>query len=120
MTRIRISLAVAAAALTVGAGVAAAAAHATPKLNAFVADPAKIGLTLGGKTVKTLKAGAYVVVVKDTAADHNFHLVGPGVNKTTSIGAKQTVTWKVTLKKGTYKYLCDPHSTFMKGSFTVK
>jgi plastocyanin len=30
-----------------------------------------------------------------------------------------TVVWHVTLRKGTYKYVCDPHATFMKGSFTV-
>ena len=28
-------------------------------------------------------------------------------------------TWKLTLKKGTYKYVCDPHKSFMKGSFKV-
>jgi len=44
-----------------------------------------------------------VIVVKDTAADHNFHLTGPGVNKTTSVAGKATSTWTVTLKKGTYK-----------------
>jgi plastocyanin len=29
----------------------------------------------------------------------------------------KTVTVK--LKKGTYKYICDPHATVMKGSFKV-
>jgi plastocyanin len=42
------------------------------------------------------------------------------VNKTTSVAGKGTKTWTVTLKKGTYKYVCDPHKSFMKGSFTVK
>jgi plastocyanin len=35
------------------------------------------------------------------------------------VSGKGTTTWKVTLKKGTYKYVCDPHASFMKGSFTV-
>jgi plastocyanin len=30
-----------------------------------------------------------------------------------------TTTWKLTLKKGTYKYVCDPHLTIMHGAFTV-
>jgi plastocyanin len=25
----------------------------------------------------------------------------------------------MTLKKGTYKFVCDPHASSMKGSFTV-
>jgi plastocyanin len=53
------------------------------------------------------------------AADHNFHLKGPGLNKTTSVAGKGTFTWTVTLKKGTYTYVCDPHASFMKGSFKV-
>jgi plastocyanin len=26
----------------------------------------------------------------------------------------------VTLRSGTYRYLCDPHKAFMKGSFVVR
>ncbi|MBA2475537.1 MAG: hypothetical protein H0V40_06240, partial [Actinobacteria bacterium] len=29
------------------------------------------------------------------------------------------VTWRVTLKRGTYTYVCDPHASSMKGTFTV-
>jgi plastocyanin len=70
--------------------------------------------------VTSLKAGKYTIVVKDTAADHNFHLIGPGVDKLTSVGGKGTFTWHVTLKKGTYTFQCDPHKSFMKGTFKVK
>jgi plastocyanin len=69
--------------------------------------------------VTTLKAGSYTFVIADKASIHDFHLTGPGVNKTTSVAGKGTSTWKLTLKKGTYTYVCDPHSSFMKGSFTV-
>jgi len=100
----------------VGAGAAGAA---TPKLTATVSDPLNISLTVGGKKVSKLKAGTYTIVVLDKAADHNFHLKGPGVNKSTSVGAKSTTTWKVTLRKGSYTFVCDPHASFMKGSFTV-
>ena len=102
------------------AGRALAAHGATPKLVASVSDPLNISLTKGGKKVATLKAGTYMVVVQDKAADHNFHLTGPGVDKTTSVGGKGTFTWKLKLRKGTYRYRCDPHASFMKGSFTVR
>jgi plastocyanin len=79
----------------------------------------KISLKLGTKKVTKLKHGKYTIVVKDVAKTHDFHLVGPGVNKKTPVKGKGTFTWHVTLKKGTYKYVCDPHKTLMTGSFKV-
>ena len=119
MNRTRMLAATGVAALTAGILGAAVAGAATPKLTASVSDPLNISLTQAGKKVTKLKAGTYTIVVQDTAADHNFHLTGPGVNKATSVGGKGTTTWTVTLKKGTYTYVCDPHASFMKGSFTV-
>lgn len=119
MNRTRMLAATGVAALTAGVLGAAGAKAATPKLVASVSDPLNISLTQGGKKVTKLKAGTYTIVVQDKAADHNFHLTGPGVNKTTSVSGKGTFTWTVKLKKGTYKYVCDPHAAFMKGSFTV-
>jgi plastocyanin len=119
MNRTRMLAAAGVAALTAGVLGAAVAGAATPKLAASVSDPLNISLTQAGKKVTKLKAGTYTIVVQDKAADHNFHLIGPGVNKTTSVSAKGTTTWTVKLKKGTYKYVCDPHASFMKGSFTV-
>jgi len=78
-----------------------------------------ITLTQGGKKVTKLKAGTYTINVNDKSNVHNFHLSGPGVNKKTSVTALTKTVWKVTLKKGTYKFVCDPHATLMKGSFTV-
>jgi plastocyanin len=94
-------------------------ATAATKLTGVVGPGFTITLTSGGKKVTSLKAGAYTVVVQDKASVHNFHLTGPGLNKATSVGGTGTMTWKVTLKKGTYKYVCDPHSSAMKGSFKV-
>ena len=108
------------ATVVTAAAFAANAGAATPKLAASVSDPLNISLKSSGKKVTSLKAGKYTIVVSDTSAAHNFHLTGPGVNKTTSVGGKGTSTWTVTLKKGTYKYVCDPHASIMKGSFTVK
>ena len=73
-----------------------------------------------GKTFKTLKAGRYSLVVADKSGIHNFHLRGPGkVNKATSIVRQGTRTFALTLVKGTYTFVCDPHASGMKGSFTV-
>lgn len=101
------------------AAFAGSAAAATPRLNAYVNDSFKIGVTRGGKTVTTLKPGKYVLVVADSTSNHNFHLTGPGVDRSTSVGGKSTTRWVLKLKRGTYTYVCDPHSSFMKGRFTV-
>ena len=119
MNRIRIAAAAAAVAALAAVGSAQAA---TPKLQAYVSGNSafKIGLTLNGKSVKSLKAGKYTIVVKDPASIHNFRLKGPGLNKTTSVSGTGTFTWHVTLKPGKYSYDCDPHITIMHGTFTVK
>ena len=112
-------IAMLAVACAVALGASAAASASSPTLVASVSDPLNISLTQNGAKVTHLKPGTYTIVVKDTAADHDFHLTGPGVNKTTSVGGKGTFTWKVTLKKGTYTYVCDPHASFMKGTVAV-
>jgi plastocyanin len=111
-------LAAAAAAAAIVAGNGGAAAR--PKLQGSVSDPVNISLTFAGKKVSSLKAGKYTIVVRDLAGDHDFHITGPGVDRSTSTGGTGTWRWNVTLRKGTYTYVCDPHSSFMKGSFTVK
>jgi plastocyanin len=68
---------------------------------------------------KTVKAGTYTIVVHDKSNIHNFHLMGPGVNKLTSIPPVYTTSWTVKLKKGTYKFQCDPHVAIMKGTLKV-
>jgi plastocyanin len=64
---------------------------------------------------KTVKAGAYVITIHDRSPIHNFHLTGPGVDKKTSLPAVGTTRWTVKLKKGTYRFVCDPHVAIMKG-----
>jgi hypothetical protein len=109
-----------AAAIAVAAILAGNGGAAIPKLQGSVSDPVNISLTFGGKKISSLKAGKYTVVVKDTAGDHDFHLTGPGLNRSTTTGGTGTWTWNVTLRKGTYTYVCDLHASFMKGSFTVE
>jgi plastocyanin len=96
-----------------------AADGATGKLAGLVGPGFNISLKQAGKTVTKLRAGTYTITVSDKSNIHNFHLTGPGVNKKTTVGGQSTTTWKLTLKKGTYKYICDPHATIMHGSFKV-
>jgi plastocyanin len=96
-----------------------AAFAATPTLTGTVGPGFTITLKKGTAKVTTLKAGTYIFKIADKSSIHNFHLTGPGINKLTSVGGTGNFTWKLTLKKGTYKYVCDPHKSFMHGSFTV-
>ncbi len=68
---------------------------------------------------KPTKAGKIKLTVSDKSDFHNFHLSGPGVNVRTSVSAVGTKSFTVTLKKGTYSFVCDPHASSMKGSFKV-
>ena len=116
MSRIRFALL---GALITALVVAATASAAPVKLSAVVGPAFNISVKKGSKKVTTLKAGKYTIVVADKSSIHNFHLTGPGVNKKTGVGSTGTTKWTVTLKKGTYKFVCDPHATVMKGSFKV-
>jgi plastocyanin len=114
----RISLVLAAALVALAATVSAPA-MSPPKLTAVDGPDFTITLKKGSKKVSKLKAGTYVLVVQDKSSKHNFHLKGPGVDKKTSVKKVYKVKWTVKLKKGTYKYVCDPHKAIMKGSFKV-
>ena len=118
MSRIRLVLVAACVAL-VAATTALGSGTATPMLTGTVGPGFTITLKKGSAKVTKLKAGKYTIVVRDLASNHNFHLSGPGLNKKTSTPSKGTSTWRVTLKKGTYRYVCDPHAAIMKGKFTV-
>ena len=74
---------------------------------------------MNGVQVTHLTAGTYQIQVHDNSTFHNFHLTGPGVDKSTEIDTKSVVAWTVTFTDGVHKYVCDPHASFMKGSFTV-
>jgi plastocyanin len=113
------SAALAVASLALAAPTFAEAA-ATP-LTGTVGPGFTITLAKGGKKVTSLKAGSYSIKVTDKAAIHDFHLLGPGVNKViTTVPFQGTKSVTVTLKKGTYTYQCDPHAAAgMKGTFKV-
>jgi plastocyanin len=99
----------------------AQAATAKTMLSGSVGPGFTISLKRGAAKVTTLKPGAYVIRVSDKSDFHNFHLRGPGgINKATTVSFVGNKTFQVTLRKGTYRYQCDPHSSQMKGSFTVR
>ena len=105
------------AALTV---TALADAAVPPRVAGTVGPGFTITLKRFNKPLKTLKAGRYRITVSDKSNIHNFHLRGPGVNKEiTAVGFVGTKTFTVALKKGRYTFVCDPHASSMKGSFTV-
>jgi len=116
---LRLPLGMAAAAFALAVTASLQAAPAVTTLNGTVGPGFTITLTKGGKTVTSLKAGKYKLVINDKSTIHDFHLTGPSVNKTTSVAGTGTTTWTLKLKKGTYTYVCDPHSSMMKGSFKV-
>lgn len=115
-------VAIAAAAIGLSLALAGLApAASTPKtVQGSVGPGFTIGVELGGKRVTALKPGTYRFVISDKSSIHDFHLIGPGLNRTiTTVDFTGTKSIVLTLKKGTYRYLCDPHASFMHGSFRV-
>lgn len=57
---------------------------------------------------------------QDRAVRHNLHLSGKGINEKTSV-EKGPITQHltVTLRPGTYRYVCDVHPAQMRGELTV-
>jgi plastocyanin len=120
MSRIRVLLAGAAAALVVAAPTTAGPSMSPAKLTGTVGPGFTITLKKGTAQVRTLKAGRYTITVSDKSNIHDFHLKGPGVNRViTGTPFKGTKTVTVTLRKGTYTYVCDPHASSMKKTFRV-
>jgi plastocyanin len=76
--------------------------------------------TMSGARVRTYTRGRVDLIVRDRSRAHNFHLIGPGVNRRTGVAFSGTRTWRLTLRPGTYRFLCDPHKTRMRGSFRVR
>jgi plastocyanin len=111
---------VAAAALAALAYSGPALAATAGTLRASVGPDFEISLTdASGNRVTQLDPGTYTIVVDDRSDFHNFHLSGPGVNERTGVESVGTTTWTVTFVEGRYAFVCDPHSTMMRGAFVV-
>ena len=91
---------------------AASAAPAAPqakRLTATVGPGSAISLkTAAGRKANRVAAGTYRITVRDRTNKHNFHLRGAGVNKSTRVPFRGTVTWAVRFRKGkSYRYFSD-------------
>src|SRR5256885_16654226 len=117
MRMLAVSLLVIAAVL---AGKAAAPAAGPQTITGTDGPGFTITLKQHGKVVRSLPPATYIFVIDDKSNIHNFHPKGPGVNKTNNVAAVGKKTWRLTLRPGTYRYVCDPHATIMKGKFTVQ
>jgi plastocyanin len=113
--RLTLSLVVlgAVAALVV-TSVVQAAPSARKKLSGFDGPGFVIGMSK-----RTVSAGQFRITINDKSGIHNFHLIGPGINRRTGVAFVGTVKWNVTLQPGTYRFICDPHAATMKGTLRV-
>jgi plastocyanin len=78
------------------------------------------GFTISLDGTDGLSAGDYTIAVEDLSPEHNFHLTGPGdVDVSTDVSAEGDESFDVTLEPGEYTFVCDPHASQMRGTFTV-
>lgn len=118
--RLRGLVALAAAAAFVLAPAGAPSVVANTQLLATVGPGFSIRLTHpNGTAVTQVDPGVYDIAVRDLSEEHNFHLSGPGVDRSTPVEAIVDAMWTVTFTDGRYVFVCDPHSTMMRGSFVA-
>ena len=99
---------------------ASASSMAPPRLVGTVGPGFTISLKHNGKVFKTLKHGRYTFAISDKASIHNFQIEGPGLDRAvTTVGFTGTKTVRIHLRRGTYKYYCQPHESSMHGTFKV-
>ena len=102
----RLTVIVLAVASTAAAlGVAQAARTDSAGLTAISGtnDSYAISLTdSSGAAFDHVAPGTFNIAVHDGSTIHNFHLVGPGVDKATSVLATGDFTWSATLANGYY------------------
>lgn len=90
------------------------------KLAGSVGPGARIALrTASGVRATSLKAGAYVLTVRDRSKTDDFRLRGKGVNVATGVAFTGSKKWKIRLAKGAYRYFSDRHPA-LKGTVRVR
>jgi hypothetical protein len=72
---------------------------------------AKVDARTASLSQKTAAPGRYWITVNDRSKTRNFHLAGPGVNRSTGKAFTGRVTWTVQLRAGTYRFGADPRLT---------
>jgi plastocyanin len=122
MTRtLRVLVAATASLFVLTLAATATAASAPKTVQGTVGPDFTIHLSLKGKSVTTLKNGVrYRFLISDRSSIHDFHVTGPGLNRMlTTVDFTGTRSFVLTLRKGVYRYFCDPHASVMHGSFRV-
>jgi hypothetical protein len=94
-------------------GALATPASASTRLVGTVDPRSSVALTLeDARKASTLKPGVYQLTVRDRARRGNFHLVGLSpvrFDRKTGIHFIGSVTWKLNLRVGDYRYFSDTH-----------
>ena len=110
----RAALAIAASGLALALTATAPAAPAAKTVQGSVGPGFTIKLTLAGKKVTKLKKRVrYRFLIRDRSSIHDFHLIGPGVNRVlTSVDFTGTKSVVLKLRKGTYRFICIMHGAF--------
>jgi hypothetical protein len=107
------------------AGAAFSQGTSTPTLKGVVGPGYTISLKMGGKKVKTLRAGKYKIVISDRSSIHNFTLererpTSPKIEKhITSTAFTGPKTIVMTLKPGSWRAYCSIHEAYMHQDFRV-
>jgi plastocyanin len=119
-TRLSAAILVVAIAMATLAWSAGGAAAAGQTVTGTVGPGFTITLTMHGQKVTKLKPGTYRFVISDRSDIHDFHLSGPGLDRVlTAVDFTGTKSFSLKLKKGTYRFQCDPHASIMHGAFRV-
>lgn len=86
-----------------------------PRIHGHVDSSSEFGIR-----ERSVPAGRYKLIVRDTTDDHNVHFKGPGgVDVRTGVDAEVRKVWRVDLVSGTYIAICDPHRGYMRDRLTV-
>jgi hypothetical protein len=86
-----------------------------PQLTANVTATSITLVGANGKPVRVLQPNQYRIVVHDRTAKQNFHLIGANVNRKTTVAAKTTQTWTLSLLPGSYRYRSDRNIGLSRG-----
>jgi plastocyanin len=120
MSRIWLTLAALGALVMLAMPSTATTAPSATALTGTTGPGLTITLKKGAVKVRTLKAGSYRITVNDKSRSHDFVLRGPVRRQITGLAFMGRKAITVTLRKGSYTYLCTPHASVgMKGTFRV-
>jgi plastocyanin len=84
---------------------------APPPVSTTKTLTAKVDARTASLSQKTAAAGRYRITVTDRSKTRNFHLVGPGVNRSTGKAFTGRATWTLQLRAGIYRFGADPRLT---------